>query len=111
MGIEDIRVSIDSSDIPHLHYIRGLIDGKIRNREDAKLIKEIEEAEHDLKRRRVIKAKNSTDDTFQAEVGAYFLSDTFGRNAGTAEGLYPKRTNLVGGQSMSKILKDLGYTN
>lgn len=109
LGLEDIRVSIDSSDIPHNCWVRGLVEGKIRQKKSDLLEKETSEAVHDYVKHRVLKAKGSTDDTMQGNVGAYFLSSTFGKSQGTLEGLYPGRVNLVGGTSMEKMLKSLGY--
>ena len=39
LGIEDIRVSLDSSDLPHLHWLRALIDGRIRSYHDPQIDK------------------------------------------------------------------------
>ncbi len=110
LGIEDIRISIDSSDIPHLHWQRALADGRLKQIKDEVLEREVQECVHDFKKHRVIKSNKSSDDVFQAEVGGFYLSDTFGKNQADLSDLYPqKRVNLVGNNSMSNILKKLGY--
>ena len=110
LHLEDIRISIDSSDIPHMHWQRGLTEGRIKQIKDDYLEREVREAIHDWKRHRVLKATKSSDDVLQANVGAFFLSDTEGKNNGTLEGLYGERTNLVGGKSIDKVLAACGYT-
>ena len=77
-------------------------------RQIPKLELEVIEAEHDLKRRRVVKKKGSTDDLFQSAVGAYWLSDTVGPQAGDISNLTDS-INLVGAQSYKRVLKKLGY--
>lgn len=110
LNLSDIRVSIDSSDIPHMHWQRGLTEGRIKQIKDDYLEREVREAIHDWKRHRVLKATKSSDDVLQANVGAFFLSDTEGKNNGTLEGLYGERTNLIGGKSIDKVLAACGYT-
>ena len=109
LGLQDVRISIDSSDIPHIHWQKALVSGRIRQERDETLEREVKEAVHDWKKHRVLKARGSSDDTLQSNVGAFFLSDTQGREAGTLEDLYGPRANLVGGKSISKVLKSLGY--
>lgn len=111
LGLEDIRISLDSTDVPHLHYIRALVEHRIRQTEDEYLRTECLEAQHDWKKHRVMKVSGGSDDVMQANIGAFFISDTFGRNAGTIEGLYneSRRLNLVGGKSLSRIQRELGY--
>lgn len=67
--------------------------------------REITEAIHDLKRRRVVKRKGSSDDQFQTLVGAFYLSDT----VGSSGGVLPERMNVVGANSANKVLSSLGY--
>lgn len=112
LGLDDIRISIDSSDVPHMHWLRGLVDNRIRQTADSYLEREVKEAVHDIKRHRVLKATKSTDDTLQANVGAFYISDTFGKGAGTLQDLYSDgaRLNLIGATKMNNILKKLGYT-
>ena len=81
LGLTDIRVSIDSSDIPHNIWVRGLVEGKIRQRYSADLEKNLEGAIHDYAKRRVVKEKGSEDDTFQGNVGAYFFIRNLWENA------------------------------
>ena len=110
LDLEDIRISIDSSDEFHLIWFNSLVDKTFKMRYYSKLHKEIEDAEHDIKRRRVIKRKNSTDDLFQSLVGAFFLSTTKAKAEGMGiKGLYSERTNIVGRQSINRILKQLNY--
>ena len=111
LGLEDVRISIDSSDIPHLHWQRALVEGRIKQVTDRYLEREVKEAVHDWRKHRVLKAKNSSDDVMQGNVGGFFLSDTIGKSKGTLEGLFPERINLVGGKSMEKVLNILGYKN
>lgn len=108
LGLTDTRLSIDSSDLPHLQWVRGLVEKATRMRQIPKLELEVIEAEHDLKRRRVVKKKGSTDDLFQSAVGAYWLSDTVGPQAGDISNLTDS-INLVGAQSYKRVLKKLGY--
>ena len=112
LGLENIRISLDSTDRPFLHWQRGLVEGRLRQTIDPLLEQEVQEAVHDYKRHRVIKNKKSSDDVLQSNVGAFFLSDTFGKSGGTIEDLYPKdeRINIIGGKSVDRILKELGYT-
>ena len=110
LGLDDIRISIGSSDVPHIHWQRGLVEGRIRQTKDDYLEREVKECVHDWKKHRVIKSKNSSDDVFQAEVGGFFLSDTIGKEGGTVEGLYSEGPiNLIGGKSMNTVLRSLGY--
>lgn len=110
LGLEDIRISIDSSDIPHLHWQRGLVEGRLKQVREPLLEKEVKEAVHDWKKHRVLKVNKSSDDCFQGNVGAFYLSDTIGKNYGTVEGLYSNsHINLVGERAMKKFLKQTGY--
>lgn len=106
LALENIRISLDSTDRPFLHWQRGLVEGRIRQSADALLEQEVQEAVHDYKRHRVIKAKNSSDDILQSNVGAFFLSDTFGKAGGGIDDLYGKgKINIVGGRTVDKILR------
>lgn len=110
LGLVDSRLSIDSSDEFHLAWLRSIVDGRFNMLNIQTLNKEIEEARHDLKRRRVVKRTNSTDDLFQSMVGAYFLSDTIGSvDYFDPKELYGDRINLVGGQSVRKMLRSCGF--
>lgn len=112
LGLEDIRISLDSTDVPHMHYVRALVEHRIRQIEDEQLRQECLEAVHDWKKHRVTKVSGGSDDVMQANIGAFFISDTFGRNAGSLEGLYTEqhRLNLVGRTSLKRVLKELGYS-
>ena len=111
LGLENIRISLDSTDRPFLHWQRGLVEGRLKQTKDELLEQEVTEAVHDYKRHRVIKNKNSSDDILQANVGAFFLSDTFGKNGGSIEDLYSgnEKINIIGGKSVDRILRELGY--
>lgn len=110
LGLEDIRVSIDSTDIPHLAWQRALVEGRIRQVKEDLLEKEVREAVHDWKRHRVLKSRNSSDDCLQGNCGAYFLSETVGKNSGSLDDLYESsRLNLVGSQSFKKFMVKSGY--
>lgn len=109
LGLDDIRISIDSSDIPHMLWSRLLTENKIRQRKSAILEREVEEAVHDYKKHRVLKSKGSSDDTLQGNVGAFYLSETFAKNAVVLDGLYDKKINLIGGKSIQQVLNICGY--
>lgn len=108
LDLPDVRLSIDSSDLPHLQWVRALVEKAMRMRRIEKLELEVIEAEHDLKKRRVVKKKGSTDDLFQSVVGAHWLSDTIGAQSGSIDDL-TEGINLVGAQSYRRVLKKLGY--
>ena len=70
-----------------------------------RLDKEIREAVHDLKKRRVVKRKGSSDDQFQTVVGAFYLSDTIGSTTATI----PERVNVVSARSAMRLAQSCGY--
>lgn len=110
-GLEDIRVSLDSSDVPFTHWLHAIVEKRYKRIFYSRLDKEIKEAEHDLRRRRVVKRRDSSDDLFQTEVGAFFLSDTVSVNKATSiEDLYPERINIIGSASYKRMLSELKYT-
>lgn len=111
LGLDNIRISLDSTDRPFLHWQRGLVEGRLKQTADSLLEQEVQEAVHDYKRHRVVKNKNSSDDVLQSNVGAFFLSDTFGKSGGTIEDLYgsENKINIIGGKSVDRILRELGY--
>ena len=108
LGLKDTRLSIDSSDIFHFMWLRMVTDKVLKMRYIYKLDKEIEEGEHDRKRRRVIRSDKTTDDLWQSVVGAAFLSETVSASEGSLDDL-PK-INLVGSRSINKLIKRLGYS-
>jgi len=112
LGIENIRVSLDSSDVPFLHWVSSLVSKRFKMLGIyPKLETEIKEADHDLKRRRVVKRAGSSDDQFQSLVGAFFLSDTVAAlGAEDLKDLYPGDINLIGGKSVNSVLKICGYS-
>lgn len=110
LGLENIRISLDSTDKPYMHWQRGLVEGRIRQQKDTLLETEVQEAIHDYKRHRVVKAKGSSDDNLQGNVGAFFLSDTYGKTGGSIADLYTEKINLIGGKAIDRVLSELGYS-
>lgn len=110
MRLPDTRISVDSSDVPHLHWLRALVEGRIREHKNDTLIREVSECVHDWSKHKVLRNKNSSDDVLQAEVGGFFLSDTYAKQSASVGDLYETtKVNLVGGQPINKVLKQLGY--
>lgn len=110
LGLDDIRVSLDSSDVPYLLWQSALVSGRIRQTADPTLEKEVQSAVHDWKRRRVIKQSKGHDDRLQSNVGAFFLSDTVGKNYESVDDLYEdNRINLIGSKSMERVYRELGF--
>lgn len=111
LDLPDIRLSLDSSDVPFIMWVRSLMEKAIKMRYVQKLQTEVEEAEHDLKRRRIIKKSGSTDDLFQSVVGAWYLSETIGSDAGSIEDLLGdyNNINVVGQHAYKRMLAKLGY--
>lgn len=109
LGLEDIRISIDSSDIPHLMWQRGLVEGRIKQVRDELLEREVREAVHDWKKHRVLKAVGSTDDVLQGNCGAFYLSDTIGKQLGSVSDLYEGSISLTSSASFRKFLQRSGY--
>lgn len=103
LGLTNIRISIDSSDEPFLLWLMMLVENRMKMLYHPTLHKEIKEAVHDVKRRRVVKAPNSTDDCFQSLVGAAYLAEV-------SESIQlPEPVNLVGSRSIKRLIKSLGY--
>lgn len=113
LGLPDTRISVDSSDKPHLHWLNALIDKRFAMRRYERLDREIKEAQHDTKRQRVVKRKNSTDDQFQSVVAAFFISDTIVAASSSGISLSDVynggKLNIVGGNSVEAMLRKLGY--
>lgn len=110
LNVDNIRMSIDSSDQPYIAWARALVDGQIKQTRSELLEKEVQEAVHDYKRHRVIKPKGATDDILQVEVGGFWLCQQFGKDIATVDGLYSnKRINIVGTNKYKKIMNQLGY--
>lgn len=110
LGLPDTRISIDSSDQPYILWARALVDARIRQPKDEYLEREVREAVHDHKKHRVLKAQKSTDDVLQANVGAFFLSDTIGKGHGCIDDLYDTGSkSIIGASAYKKMLRDLGY--
>lgn len=106
LDIPDVRVSLDSTDLPHLAWLSACVSSRFKMHFYERLDKEIREAVHDLKKRRVIKRKGSSDDQFQTVVGAFYLSDTIGSTTASI----PERVNVVNARSAMKLAQSCGYT-
>lgn len=107
LDIPDIRVSLDSTDLPHLSWLSACASHRFRMKFYERLDKEIREAVHDTKRRRVVKRKGSSDDQFQSVVGAFFLSDTLG----SSSGVVTERVNIVGANKAQQLMNSVGFSS
>ena len=107
LDLPDIRISLDSSDKPFLLWYSACVSGRFGMRYNEVLDREIKEAQHDLKRRRVYKRDKSSDDQFQTLVGAFFLSETIASYVGTL----PENINVVGGNAVDKLVRMAGFTS
>jgi hypothetical protein len=109
LRLKNIRLSLDSSDIPYLHWLSCLIDKAYNKRYHDTLEREAQEAEHDYRRHRVVKRKDSSDNMLQADVGSFFLCSTEAIQSyeavDTGEDL-----NFIGGLPYEKALSRMGYT-
>lgn len=106
LDLPDIRLSIDATDRPHLNWLSALVSGRFRMLYYQRLDNEIKESIHDLKRHKVIKRANSTDDQFQSLVGAFFLSDTVGSSG---QQLPDTRYNMSSVSTIEKFQRLAGY--
>jgi len=113
LGLENVRISIDSTDQPHLLWMRALTEGRIIQTRDVELESEIQNAVHDWKRHRVIKSKESLrDDILQANVGAFFLSDTVGKLNASISDLYGcDNINLTSSKAFKSWMAKAGYVS
>lgn len=107
LDIPDVRVSLDSTDLPHLSWLSACASHRFRMKFYERLDKEIREAVHDTKRRRVVKRKGSSDDQFQSVVGAFFLSDTLG----SSSGVVTERVNIVGANKAQQLMNSVGFSS
>lgn len=107
LDLPDVRISLDSTDVPHLSWLSACASHRFRMKFYARLDKEIREAVHDLKRRRVVKRKGSSDDQFQSVVGAFYLSDTLGSTSATV----PERINVVGSSKAQQLMRSVGFSS
>ena len=105
LEIPDVRVSLDSTDLPHLAWLSACVSSRFKMHFYERLDKEIREAVHDLKKRRVVKRRGSSDDQFQTVVGAFYLSDTIGSTTATI----PERVNVVSARSAMRLAQSCGY--
>ena len=103
LGLEDKRISIDSSDEFYLLWLNILVEKRMKMLYHPTLHKEMQEAIHDVKKRRVVKANGSSDDCLQSFVGATFLAET--SNFGSIGSLH----DLMGGSKIRRIVSGLGY--
>lgn len=111
LGIPNIRISLDSSDLPFLMWLGALVDKRFRMLYYARMDKEIKEAIHDVKKHKVVKPDGGSDDQFQSLVGAFFLSETVGASEGNIADILGMRVNLVGQSTMLAMLDKLGYSS
>lgn len=107
LDLPDVRISLDSTDVPHLSWLSACASHRFRMKFYERLDKEIREAVHDLKRRRVVKRKGSSDDQFQSVVGAFYLSDTLGSTSATV----PERINVVGSSKAQQLMRSVGFSS
>ncbi len=107
LDLPDVRISLDSTDVPHLSWLSACASHRFRMKFYERLDKEIREAVHDLKRRRVVKRKGSSDDQFQSVVGAFYLSDTLGSTSATV----PERINVVGASKAQQLMRSVGFSS
>lgn len=107
LDLPDIRTSLDSTDLPHLAWLSACASHRFHMRHYERLDREIREAVHNIKKRRVEKRKDSSDDQFQSCVGAFFLSDTV---ASTGVVFNGGRANIVGANAAGRLLAAAGYT-
>jgi hypothetical protein len=109
LGLRNIRLSLDSSDVPYLHWLSCLIDKTYNKIYNETLEREANEAEHDYKRHKVMRRHGSSDNMLQADVGALFLCSTEATQAGTLIDV-DESLDFLGGISYQKALSRLGYT-
>jgi hypothetical protein len=109
LGLRNIRLSLDSTEVPYLHWLRCLIDKQYSTKFHPTLEKEAIEAEHDYKRHRVVRRANSSDNIFQADVGSLFLCSTEAILVGTLIDTQESQ-DFIGGVSYEKALAQMGYT-
>lgn len=106
LDIPDIRISVDSSDELYLIWLENLVDGKLKMLYYPNLQREIKEAVHDVKRRRVVKAAGSTDDLIQSFVAANYLAE-LAQDVIDMSG--DVRVNVLGNRAVNRIARRLGY--
>ena len=106
LGLQNIRLSLDSSDLPALTWLGMLVDRRLRLQFLARQDMEIREAVHDVVRHRVVKRDGGSDDQFQAMCGACFLSETVLARVGCGLGdlVGGGRLNLVGSGNIGRFL-------
>lgn len=110
LGLHDIRLSLDSSDIPYTMWLQALNEDRLTLYKEELLEKECKECVHDYKRHRVIKSSKSSDDCLQGNVGSFYLSETIASTDVDISDLAPtNRINLVGDRSISNLAKKCGY--
>lgn len=109
LGLENIRLSLDSSDVFYIKYLQALVSKRITMAPDELLEKEATESVHDYTRHRVIKSKGSSDDCLQGNVGAFALSETIASSDMDVASMYGPTINLVGHKSHERMLQELGY--
>lgn len=108
LRIKNIRLSLDSSDVPYLHWLSSLIDKTYSKKYHETLEREAQEAEHDYKRHRVVKKNGSSDNMLQADVGSLFLCSTEALQTGEVVDL-DESLDFLGGLPYEKALSKMGY--
>lgn len=106
LDLPDIRISVDSSDELYLIWLENLVDSRLKMLYYPNLQREIKEAVHDVKRRRVVKAANSTDDLIQSLVAANYLAE-IAQDVIDMTGNV--RVNVIGNRAVNRIARRLGY--
>lgn len=101
LDLPNIRVSLDSTDKPHLLWLSACASHRFNMKKYERVDKEIREAVHDLKKRKVVKRAGSSDDGFQTLVGAFFLSDTIV----APEATVGPRLNVVGTSAAERLIR------
>ena len=109
LGLDDIRLSMDSTDVPHMHWIRALVEERVHMIEDPELEEECRTQIHKWDKHRVEKPKGGKDDVFQANIAAFYLSDTYGVQLGSVDSLASGSQNLVNNMAFNKVLRQLGF--
>lgn len=109
LGLPNIRLSLDSSDIPALMWLSMLVDRRLSLQYLERQDREIREAVHDVAKHRVVKRDGSSDDQFQAMCGACFLSETVLTRGGDISSLVEARMNLVGSGNIRRMMSMCGY--
>lgn len=107
LGLVDTCVSIDSTDVYHLSWLRDVSDGSCTVYPLDDLLVEVEEAVWNQKSRRVLRPNKGTDDLFQATVGSAELARRLSLSMSTVDGL--RGFSSVCGSDVSRHASSLGF--